>query len=76
MSGIRSYIEDNDVKITVLNNKINIVNYVDIGHFDSDKILIKTKDKNIIIKGENLTVTKLMNDEILILGNFNNIEFR
>lgn len=75
-NGIRSYIFENDTKILILNNKINITNYTDIGHFDSEKIIVKLKDKNIIIKGSNLVVSKLVNDEILITGNFNNIEFR
>ena len=75
-NGIRSYIFENDTKILILNNKINITNYTDIGHFDSEKIIVKLKDKNIIIKGSNLVVSKLVNDEVLITGNFNNIEFR
>jgi len=76
INGIRSYILENDLKITILNNKINIVNYKDIGHFDSNKIVVKGVEKDIIVKGNDLVVSKLLNDEILITGNFNNIEFR
>ena len=50
-TGIKSYILEQDTKIMILNNKINIVNYIDVGHFDSNKIVIKLKDKNITIKG-------------------------
>ena len=74
--GIRSYINENDLKITIINNKINIVNYIDIGHFDSNKIIVKCDDKDIVINGKELVVSKLVNDEILITGEFNNIEFR
>lgn len=76
INGIRSYILENETKITIVSNKINITNYIDIGHFDSEKIIVKLDKKNIIVKGNNLVVSKLMNDEILITGNFNNIEFR
>lgn len=76
IDGIRSYILENDSKITIINNKINITNYLDIGHFDSNKVIVKLENKNIIIKGINLVVSKLVNDEILISGEFNNIEFR
>ena len=76
INGIRSYINDSDTKLTIFNNKINIVNYIDIGHFDNNKIVVKLKNKNIIIKGNELVVSKLINDEILITGEFNNIEFR
>ena len=73
---IRSYISENELKITILNNKINIVNYIDIGHFDTNKIIVKCENKDIIINGNNLVVSKLVNDEILITGKFNNVEFR
>jgi sporulation protein YqfC len=76
VTGIRSYILESDTKITIVNNKINITNYIDIGHFDSNKIIIKLKSNNIIIKGSDLVVSKLLNNEILITGIFNNIEFR
>lgn len=74
--GIRSYILDDDTKITIINDKINITNYIDIGHFDSNKIVIKLEDKDIIIKGNDLVVSKLLSKEVLITGKFTNIEFR
>jgi len=76
IDGIRSYVVDSELKITILNTKINIVNYKDIGHFDSNKIIIKGENKNVVISGKELVVSKLMNEEILITGNFDNIEFR
>ena len=76
VDGIRSYILENDLKITIVNNKINIVNYTDIGHFDSNKIVVKTDSRSIIVKGSHLVVSKLMNREILITGDFKTIEFR
>ena len=76
IDGIRSYIAEDDIKITIINNKINITNYIDIGHFDNNKIVVKLKNKNIIIKGENLVVSKLLDSEILITGEFYNMEFR
>ena len=73
---IKSYINENELKITILKNKINIVNYIDIGHFDSNKITIKSDRGDIIISGNNLVVSKLVDDEVLITGDFYNIEFR
>lgn len=76
VDGIRSYILEDDLKITVINNKINIVNYKDIGHFDSNKIVVKTDNKDVIVKGNDLVVSKLMSSEILITGDFKILEFR
>ena len=76
INGIRSYIFENDLKITIINNKINIVNYTDIGHFDSNKIIVRSNSKDIIIKGNDLVVSKLMNKEVLITGDYKILEFR
>ncbi len=76
INNIRSYILDEEFKITYLNNRINIVNYDSIGHFDNNKVLINYDDKRITIKGNNLVVSKLMNNEVLIEGVISNIEFR
>lgn len=76
INGIRSYIKETDFKITIIKNKVNIVNYKDIGHFDSNKIVVKVEDAEIVVKGSSLALSKLMNDEILITGDFTNIEFR
>lgn len=76
INGIKSYINDDDTKITIIKNKINIVNYNDIGHFDSEKIVVKFIDSNVIIKGSNLAISKLLKDEILITGEFKLVEFR
>lgn len=73
---IRSYILEEEFKITILNNKINIVNYTSIGSFDDSKIIINYNKGIVIIKGNNLVVTRLMSDEILISGKINTLEFR
>lgn len=73
---LRSYILEEEFKITILNNKINIVNYISIGSFDDTKIIINYDNGRVVIKGNSLVVSKLMNDEILISGNINFLEFR
>ena len=73
---IRSYISEDEFKITILKDKVNIVNYTSIGHFDENKVIIKYSEGQITVKGFNLVVSRLMDDEILISGNFNAIEFR
>ena len=62
--------------IIIVDNKINIVNYKKIDYFDFDKIILSMNDKKIIFKGNNLVLTKLLNDEVEIKGVIKNIEFR
>lgn len=76
INGIKSYINEDDTKITIVKNKINIVNYKDIGHFDSEKIVVKLDSSEVVVKGNNLAISKLLADEILITGDFKLVEFR
>lgn len=73
---IKNYILENEFKILFLPNKINIVNYIDIDHFDSNKIIIKYDKGLVIINGEELIISKLLQDEILIMGKVNKLEFQ
>ena len=75
LNQLRSYILENEFKITILTKKVDIVNYLEIDHFDDTKIIVRY-DKGIVkIKGENLTISKLLNDELLILGTIKVVEF-
>lgn len=73
---LRSYILEDDFKITFINNKVNIVNYDSIDHFDSNKVIIRSEKQSVTVKGDKLFVSKLLNDEVLIEGQITNIEFR
>lgn len=76
INGLRNCVLENDFEIRVFKNKVNVVNYNEIGHFDSDKVIINYSDGSVVIKGDNLVVSKLMSDEILICGNIKGLELR
>ena len=65
---------DREFKMTIMDDLLNINNYEDILVFDDDKVLIKTKDKSIKIRGKSLVITKLLNNETLIEGKIKSIE--
>lgn len=73
-SKLRSYVMEDEFKITIIKNKINIVNYTDIGHLDKNKIVVRYIGGRAIISGSNLVVRRLLKDEILIIGLIKNIE--
>jgi len=72
---IRNYINDNDWKINISKNKVNIVNYLDISLLQEDKISIKYQEGYITIVGEKLSINKMFDSEILITGNIKGINF-
>ena len=75
LKNVRNYIKDNNYKITLKNNIIDIENYSSIGNITEKEIVIYVDDLKIIIKGSKLNINKLLNNEILIKGSYNNIIF-
>ena len=68
------YVEDKEFRFTIYEDKIHIINYTRIITIDRDRISIKSKNKKIILKGNNFILSKLLENEILILGTITNIE--
>lgn len=71
---IKDYVIDDKLKINIVENKINIVNYIDIVTIETERICVLSKLKKIIIKGKNLTLNKLLENEVLISGDIKSIE--
>ncbi len=76
MKKILDYIKDTKFKITIFENKIDIANYKEIIIFEENKIVINCNTFNISIKGNNLIINKVYDNEVLVEGNITNIEFR
>ena len=72
----KDFILENKLKIIYMNDKLNIVNYKSVTGFDSNKIIIDCDTKLIIVSGNNLVISKLLIDELLISGDIEKIEFR
>ena len=71
---LKNYINDNSSKIVILKNKINVVNYNEIITINKKIISLKLDNKLINIKGDKLTLIKLLEEELLISGDFKTIE--
>ena len=76
INNFRSFLLEDNFEIHIYRNKINIVNYTSIGHFDSNKIIVYYDSGFITIKGNDLVVAKLLADEVLITGVITGIELR
>ena len=74
MKGIINYIKDDDFKMNIIKNEIDIVNYIDLLSMSEERVSLTTKIGRIVIKGKELAVKKLLNKEILIKGSITNIE--
>lgn len=66
-----NYLYDREYKITIKENCVDIVNYDEIVDFSLTKISVRYKKKIIIIEGFDLTISKMVDNEVLIAGNIN-----
>ena len=71
---IVNYVKDPKLKIYYLPNNVNVINYDKILEIKSDVITLIKDKKVILIKGEDLKLTKLLDNEILITGKLEKIE--
>lgn len=76
IKNLRNYLLEDEFQIRILNGKVNVVNYDSIGHFDTNKVILKYELGTAVITGDHLVVSKLLTDEILVTGNIKNIELR
>lgn len=74
MNNLREYINSKKLKITYINDKLNIVNFNEIVLLTDNKIILLKDNKSIVIKGNCLTLLKLLDSEILIGGEIKIIE--
>ena len=71
---IINYIKDDNFQIIYINNSLNVINYDKLLEISDNVITILKEDKVITIKGSNLRIEKLLENEILIIGLINKIE--
>ena len=71
---VYEFVKDDEFRFTVYNDRLHIINYEKINTLNSDYILVESLDKKISIKGNNLVLNRLLEKEVLIVGNVKSIE--
>lgn len=72
---IDNYINDKNFSMIYKNNKLDIINYTKILDFSDTKIGISYLDNIYTVSGDNLVISKMMEEEVLITGNIEKISF-
>lgn len=74
MFDLRNYISDAEFRVNLYKDKVHIVNYTKIVTIEKSRISIGYSSGMLIIKGKDLALKKLLDDEILIKGIINSVE--
>lgn len=75
ISNVRNYINNNSFSMIYKNNSLDVINYNKIIDFNSDLISFCDNDNTYYIKGNNLVISKMLDNEILIIGDIKEITF-
>ncbi len=67
-------ITDRTYKIIIKENIIDIINYIEIKDFTNKKIIIKHDKGLTTINGDNLVVSRMQDNEVLIEGKITTLE--
>ena len=73
---IDNYINDRNYSMIYKNNKLNVINYSEIIDFSSKLISIRYNEFTYYIEGDNLVISRMMENEILITGDIKVITFK
>ncbi len=75
LNRLDNYINDKKYSMIYKYNKLDIINYTEIVDFTSKIITIRYNNNIYQIKGNNLVIARMMDNEILISGSIENITF-
>lgn len=68
INNIKSFLYDKDYFINYFDNCVYVFNYQDLNHFSESEVNLQMDNFSIVIKGQNLSIVKMMSKEILIQG--------
>lgn len=74
LNRLKEYINDNEFRLTVFSDRVHVMNFLNIVSLEKERISFLTSKGRVIIKGKNLCLNKLLDDEVLISGTIMNIE--
>ena len=72
---LSDYVDDKKYSMIYKNNKLNIINYSEIIDFSSTCISVRYDNRTYYVEGNNLVISRMMENEILITGDIDRIVF-
>ncbi len=68
LENIRSFLYDKEYFINIFDNYVYVFNYLDLINFSETAIQLQMENFKVAVEGENLSIVKMMEKEILIEG--------
>ncbi len=68
------YLVDHDYKVTVYKDRVHIMNYLEVEDFSDTRVVVRYEGGVSVLIGTHLVVSKMQDDELLIVGKIKTIE--
>ncbi len=75
VKNLKNFLIDQDYYIDIFNDCLHVYRYITLISLSDSLIELKFLDFNLKVKGSNLTILKMDNEELLIKGIINSVEF-
>ena len=76
VKNLQNFLYDQDYYIDIFSNCLHVYYYLDLLSLSDTCIELKLKEFNLIIEGENLTISNMDKHELLIKGKINEMRFK
>ncbi len=71
---LQNYIEDNEFRLTLFEKRIHVMNYQELLSIGNEKIVIQAPCYKVILIGNHLILSKMLEKELLISGRIEKVE--
>lgn len=68
LSKVKDYIIDNEFRVTLFENRFLAVNFIKILSLEEERVSFSTSYGRVVIKGENFSLQRLLDREVLVVG--------
>ena len=73
LNNLSTFLSNTEYRISILPNKVHVLNYSSIIDINSESVIIKVNNKISKIKGKNIKLIKLDKKELLVSGIINGV---
>lgn len=74
LNRVKDYIKDNEFRLTLFDDRVYVVNYIEIISLEEERISFLKAKGRVVIKGKNLSLNKMLDKEALVSGEVLTIE--
>lgn len=74
-SYMNQYLTDKGFRVSIDDRGINIINYTMIEDFSSNRVVVQYESGVITLIGTDLVISKMLDEELLIVGKLKSIEY-